>query len=78
MRTADVAAGLKVLTSDLVTERTAESHADVAGLNYAEQRDLSDDRWLPHRVVLGTETSQPAGTSTSSGSWGWTALQSTL
>ncbi|MEU7828770.1 glycoside hydrolase family 2 TIM barrel-domain containing protein [Nonomuraea sp. NPDC049129] len=48
----------RITTSDLVTERTAESHAavDVAGLNYAEQRYVSDRQRFPNRVVLGTET----------------------
>lgn len=48
----------RITTSDLVTERTAETHAavDVAGLNYAEQRYTSDGVLFPNRVVLGTET----------------------
>jgi beta-galactosidase len=48
----------RITTSELVTQRTAESHAavDVAGLNYAEQRYVSDGERLPNRVVLGTET----------------------
>jgi beta-galactosidase len=48
----------RITTSDLVTERTAESHAavDIAGLNYAEQRYMSDGERFPHRVILGTET----------------------
>jgi beta-galactosidase len=48
----------RITTSDLVTRRTAESHAavDVAGLNYAEQRYETDGALFPNRVVLGTET----------------------
>lgn len=48
----------RITTSDLVTQRTAESHAavDVAGLNYAEQRYKTDGVQFPNRVVLGTET----------------------
>jgi beta-galactosidase len=48
----------RITTSELVTERTAESHAavDIAGLNYAEQRYVSDGERFPHRVILGTET----------------------
>ena len=48
----------EVTVSDVVTLRTAESHAavDVAGLNYAEARYAPDARTFPNRVVLGTET----------------------
>jgi beta-galactosidase len=48
----------RISASELVTERTAESHAavDIAGLNYAEQRYVSDGERFPNRVVLGTET----------------------
>ncbi|MDX3798262.1 glycoside hydrolase family 2 TIM barrel-domain containing protein [Streptomyces sp. AK04-3B] len=48
----------RITTSELVTERTAETHAavDVAGLNYAEERYASDGKRFPNRVVLGTET----------------------
>jgi beta-galactosidase len=48
----------RITTSELVTERTAESHAavDIAGLNYAEQRYVSDGKRFPNRIVLGTET----------------------
>lgn len=47
-----------ITTSELVTQRTAESHAavDVTGLNYAEQRYASDGQRFPNRVVLGTES----------------------
>lgn len=48
----------RITISDLVTQRTAESHAavDIAGLNYAEQRYKTDGALFPNRVVLGTET----------------------
>jgi beta-galactosidase len=48
----------RITTSELVTERTAESHAavDIAGLNYAQQRYLSDGERFPNRIVVGTET----------------------
>jgi beta-galactosidase len=48
----------RITTSDLVTHRTAETHAavDVAGLNYAETRYVSDGQLFPHRVMVGTET----------------------
>ncbi|MFI5897813.1 glycoside hydrolase family 2 TIM barrel-domain containing protein [Actinoplanes sp. NPDC051513] len=48
----------RITTSELVTERTAESHAavDVAGLNYAHQRYISDAQLFPNRVMLGTES----------------------
>ncbi|WP_207455314.1 glycoside hydrolase family 2 TIM barrel-domain containing protein [Herbiconiux sp. SYSU D00978] len=48
----------EVTVSDIVTTRTAESHAavDIAGLNYAEARYASDASIFPNRVVLGTET----------------------
>ncbi|KQP70040.1 glycoside hydrolase [Microbacterium sp. Leaf288] len=47
-----------VTVSDVVTVRTAESHAaaDIAGLNYAEARYAPDAARFPNRVVLGTET----------------------
>ena len=48
----------RITTSELVTQRTAESHSavDIAGLNYAESRYRSDGERFPNRVVLGTET----------------------
>ena len=48
----------EVTVSDVVGEKTAESHAaaDIAGLNYAEPRYERDARTFPNRVVLGTET----------------------
>jgi beta-galactosidase len=48
----------RITTSELVTERTAEPRAavDIAGLNYAEQRYVSDAKLFPNRVILGTET----------------------
>jgi len=48
----------QITTSELVTQRTAESHAavDIAGLNYAEQRYAADRQRFPNRVMLGTET----------------------
>ncbi|BBH63323.1 beta-galactosidase [Actinoplanes sp. OR16] len=48
----------RITTSDLVTERTAETHAavDVAGLNYAHQRYADDGERFPNRIILGTES----------------------
>lgn len=45
-------------SSDLVTDRTAESFGvlDVAGMNYLESRYETDPAIFPHRVILGTET----------------------
>ncbi|MEU1515126.1 glycoside hydrolase family 2 TIM barrel-domain containing protein [Streptomyces sp. NPDC005811] len=47
-----------VSSSELVTERTAESFAvlDVAGMNYAEGRYALDRDLFPNRIILGTET----------------------
>ena len=47
-----------VSSSELVTERTAESFAvlDVAGMNYAEARYALDRDLFPNRIILGTET----------------------
>jgi beta-galactosidase len=47
----------EITQSELVTERTAETHAtvDVAGLNYASDRYEADARRFPRRVMLGTE-----------------------
>ncbi|MFI6374389.1 glycoside hydrolase family 2 TIM barrel-domain containing protein [Streptomyces sp. NPDC050546] len=47
-----------ISSSELVTERTAESFAvlDVAGMNYAEARYPLDRDLFPNRVILGTET----------------------
>lgn len=47
-----------IATSDLVTNRTAESFAvlDVAGVNYAEGRYALDRELFPNRILLGTET----------------------
>ncbi|MFB4420794.1 glycoside hydrolase family 2 TIM barrel-domain containing protein [Streptomyces sp. QL37] len=47
-----------VSSSELVTQRTAESFAvlDVAGMNYAEARYALDRELFPNRVILGTET----------------------
>jgi hypothetical protein len=48
----------KISCSDMVTEKTAESHSvvDIVGHNYAEARYLADQRSYPNRVVVGTET----------------------
>lgn len=48
----------EVTVSDVVGEKTAESHAaaDIVGLNYAEPRYARDAETYPNRVVLGTET----------------------
>jgi beta-galactosidase len=48
----------RITTSELVTERTEESHAavDIAGLNYAHERYVSDGERFPNRILLGTET----------------------
>ena len=45
-------------SSELVTERTAESFGvlDVAGMNYMESRYLPDRERFPNRIILGTET----------------------
>jgi beta-galactosidase len=47
-----------ISSSELVTERTAESFAvlDVAGMNYAEARYVLDRDLFPNRIILGTET----------------------
>ncbi|MER6564067.1 DUF4982 domain-containing protein, partial [Streptomyces sp. NPDC001027] len=47
-----------ISSSELVTERTAESFAvlDVAGMNYAESRYALDRDLFPNRIILGTET----------------------
>ncbi|MFC7886212.1 glycoside hydrolase family 2 TIM barrel-domain containing protein [Streptomyces sp. NPDC057376] len=47
-----------VSSSELVSERTAESFAvlDVAGMNYAEARYALDKDLFPNRIILGTET----------------------
>lgn len=47
-----------ISSSELVSERTAESFAvlDVAGMNYAEARYALDRELFPNRVILGTET----------------------
>ncbi|MEU1515226.1 glycoside hydrolase family 2 TIM barrel-domain containing protein [Streptomyces sp. NPDC005811] len=47
-----------ISSSELVSERTAESFAvvDVAGLNYAEARYELDRELFPNRIILGTET----------------------
>ncbi|MDW6057570.1 DUF4982 domain-containing protein [Streptomyces sp. FXJ1.4098] len=47
-----------ISSSELVTERTAESFAvlDVAGMNYAEARYALDRDLFPNRIILGTET----------------------
>ncbi|MFJ8021477.1 glycoside hydrolase family 2 TIM barrel-domain containing protein [Streptomyces sp. NPDC096311] len=47
-----------ISTSELVSERTAESFAvlDVAGMNYAEARYAADRELFPNRIILGTET----------------------
>ncbi|WP_437773442.1 glycoside hydrolase family 2 TIM barrel-domain containing protein [Arthrobacter sp. KNU40] len=48
----------RISASDMVSERTAESHAvvDVAGLNYGESRYLMDRELFPNRIIVGTET----------------------
>jgi beta-galactosidase len=48
----------RISLSDVVTEKTAESHAvvDIVGHNYAEARYLADREAFPNRVVVGTET----------------------
>jgi len=48
----------QIATSELVTQRTAESFAvlDVAGVNYAEGRYALDRELFPNRIILGTET----------------------
>ncbi|CUU54869.1 Glycosyl hydrolases family 2, sugar binding domain [Parafrankia irregularis] len=47
-----------LMTSELVTTRTAESMAylDVAGYNYLESRYELDRTLFPNRVIVGTET----------------------
>ncbi|GAA3383444.1 glycoside hydrolase family 2 TIM barrel-domain containing protein [Cryptosporangium minutisporangium] len=47
-----------ISSSELVTERTAESFAvlDVAGMNYADGRYELDRELFPNRVIVGTET----------------------
>jgi beta-galactosidase len=48
----------RISLSDIVTEKTAESHAivDIVGHNYAAARYLADQAEFPNRVVVGTET----------------------
>ncbi|HSA52272.1 MAG TPA: glycoside hydrolase family 2 TIM barrel-domain containing protein, partial [Yinghuangia sp.] len=45
-------------TSELVTERTAESYGvlDVAGMNYSDSRYALDKDLFPNRIIVGTET----------------------
>lgn len=45
-------------SSDIVTEKTAESFAivDVAGLNYGDSRYAADRTAFPNRIIVGTET----------------------
>ena len=45
-------------SSELVTEKTAESFAivDVAGLNYGDSRYVADRDAFPNRIIVGTET----------------------
>ncbi|MGW3944039.1 glycoside hydrolase family 2 TIM barrel-domain containing protein [Streptomyces phaeochromogenes] len=47
-----------ISTSEVVTERTAESYdlLDVAGMNYADTRYALDRELFPNRIIVGTET----------------------
>ena len=51
----------KLMRSDVVGERTAESFAavDVAGYNYLHSRYELDHELFPNRVIVGSETSPP-------------------
>ncbi|HEX7780499.1 MAG TPA: glycoside hydrolase family 2 TIM barrel-domain containing protein, partial [Vicinamibacterales bacterium] len=48
----------KMVVSDLVTEKTAESYGvlDIAGMNYSEARYAMDRDAFPNRIIVGTET----------------------
>ena len=48
----------RIGASQLVSERTAESHAavDVAGINYGDSRYVLDKELFPNRIIVGTET----------------------
>lgn len=50
----------RIMTSDLVTDRTEEAfgQVDIAGYNYAESRYEMDRDRFPHRVVVGSETNR--------------------
>lgn len=48
----------RISASQLVSDRTAESHAavDVAGINYGDGRYVQDKELFPNRIIVGTET----------------------